>query len=84
MAAPSNPKEFLVKAKLYRFASYMFLAIGIVAFGMLYVKNLDGRLMDALREPSTILIFVMPFLPAIILSLLGIKADKKYRELSKK
>lgn len=84
MAAPLNPKNFLVKAKLYRFASYMFLAIGIVAFGMLYVKNLDGRLMDALREPSTILIFVMPFLPAIILSLLGMKADKKYRELSKK
>lgn len=84
MAAPLNPKNFLVKAKLYRFASYLFLAIGIVAFGMLYVKNLDGRLMEALREPSTILIFVMPFLPAIILSLLGIKADKKYRELSKK
>ncbi len=84
MAAQDNPKRFLVKAKLYRFAAYLFLAIGIVAFGMLYIKNLDGRLMEALREPSTILIFVMPFLPAIILSLLGMKADKKYRELSKK
>lgn len=80
MAAEKDPREFLVKSKLYRFASLLFVTIGIFIFCALYIQNVEGRLMAAIKDPLIIFIFVFPFLPAALLSFLADKAEKKYRD----
>lgn len=69
-----------MKAKVYRFASMLFLTIGIILFCVMYVKNVDGRLVEALRNPGTIFIFLVPFVPAAVLSFLADRAEKKYSD----
>ncbi len=78
--AEKDPRELLVKSKLYRFASLLFVTIGIFIFCALYIQNVEGRLMAAIKDPLIILIFVFPFLPAALLSFLADKAEKKYRD----
>lgn len=46
----------------------------------MYVKNVDGRLVEALRNPLTIFIFLVPFVPAAVLSFLADRAEKKYSD----
>lgn len=81
MAKEKDPKEYLVKSKVYRFASLLFVTIGILVFCVLYVKNVDGRFFEAIRDPFTISIFLVPFIPAALLSFLSDRAEKKYKEL---
>ncbi|MBL8637667.1 MAG: hypothetical protein JNN09_04140 [Alphaproteobacteria bacterium] len=69
-----------MKAKVYRFASLLFVTIGIILFCVMYVKNVDGRLVEALRNPLTIFIFLVPFVPAAVLSFLADRAEKKYSD----
>lgn len=76
--APVNPKEYLIKSKFYRAVSLVFVVIGLIAFLMLYIANVEGRVMEALKNPVTILFFIIPFLPAIVLSMLASKNEKKY------
>ena len=78
--AEKDPRELLVKSKLYRFASLLFVTIGIFIFCALYIQNVEGRLMAAIKDPLIILIFVFPFLPEDLLSFLADKAEKKYRD----
>lgn len=47
----------------------------------MYVKNVDGRLVEALQNPLTIFIFLVPFAPAAVLSLLADRAEKKYSDI---
>ncbi len=70
-----------MKAKVYRFTSLLFLTIGIILFCVMYVKNVDGRLVEALQNPLTIFIFLVPFAPADVLSLLEDRAEKKYSDI---
>ncbi|MCB1557919.1 MAG: hypothetical protein KDJ50_03225 [Alphaproteobacteria bacterium] len=80
----TDPKVFYVKAKVYRFTSLLFVTIGIFVFCVLYVKNIDGRLMEALREPYTIFYFLVPFVPGAVLTIMADRAEKKYRALLEK
>lgn len=75
------PREALIKAKVYRFASLLFVTIGIVIFCVLYIKNVDGRLVEAMRNPLTVFIFLVPFLPAAVLTFLADRAEKRYTSL---
>lgn len=78
MAAPADPRELLVKSKLYRTFSLIFVTIGVFLFCYLYVSNVNGRMMEALRDPFTILIFLIPFLPAAVLTWVADRFEKKY------
>ena len=80
--APVNPKEFLIKSKFYRGVSLVFVVLGIVVFMILYNANVEGRLIEALKTPFTIAMFVVPFLPAAVLSYMASKYEKKYLKLS--
>ncbi|MEK7802032.1 MAG: hypothetical protein AAB276_06220 [Pseudomonadota bacterium] len=84
MATEKNPQEYLIKAKLYRFTSILFVIIGFFIFIGLYSKNIDGRLIEALKDPKTIFIFIAPFLPAVLMNFVADKAEKKFHTLSKK
>lgn len=80
--APVNAKEYLIKSKFYRAVSLVFVVIGLIAFLMLYIANVEGRVMEALKNPVTILFFIIPFLPAIVLSILASKNEKKYLKMT--
>ena len=79
---PSNPKEYLIKAKFYRAVSLVFVVLGLVVFMVLYMANVEGRLMEALKNPFTLLLFIIPFLPAAVLSFIADRFEKKYKKLS--
>jgi len=67
-----------MQARLYRFLSIIFVLAGLLVFMILYVQNMEGRLMDALREPMTVLMLFFPFAPAIVLSFLAKSSENKY------
>ncbi|HPQ50168.1 MAG: hypothetical protein KDJ26_00130 [Alphaproteobacteria bacterium] len=79
-----DPNVYFVKAKVYRFTSLLFITIGIIVFCILYVKNIDGKLLESLKNPSTIFYFLVPFGPGAVLTILADRAEKKYRDLKKK
>ncbi len=79
---PTNPKEFLIKSKFYKAVSLVFVVLGLVVFMILYVANVEGRLMEALKNPFTIGMFIIPFLPAAILSFMADRNEKKYNKLT--
>jgi len=74
----------LQKSKLYRTFSLVFVTIGIFVFCFMYVNNVDGRLLQALRDPFTIGIFMIPFLPAAALTYVADRFEKKYLEATQK
>ncbi|HNQ91956.1 MAG TPA: hypothetical protein PKI93_03385 [Alphaproteobacteria bacterium] len=77
-----TPQEYLIKSKVYRFTSLLFVTIGILVFCILYVQNVDGRFLEAIRDPFTVSIFLVPFIPAAIMTFLADRAEKKYKDLS--
>lgn len=77
-----DPRQYLIKSKVYRTASLLFVTLGIFIFCILFVKNVSGRVTEAMREPATILIFLIPFLPAAVLTLLADRFEKKYLQAS--
>jgi hypothetical protein len=84
VAKQKSPQEYLVKSKLYRFMSLLFVTLGIFVFCALYIQNVEGRLVEALKDPMTIAIFLLPFVPAAVLTILADSAEKKFREMTKK
>lgn len=82
MAKEKTAQEYLIKAKVYRFMSLVFVTLGIFIFCVLYVKNVEGKLLEALKDPMTIAIFLVPFFPAAVLSYLADSADKKHKKMT--
>jgi len=52
--------------------------VGLVIFTVLYFKVIEGRLQEALSDPRTIAIVLMPFLPAVVVSFLAERARAKF------
>ena len=84
MAKEKTAQEYLIKSKLYRFMSLLFVTLGIFVFCILYVQNVEGRLWEALKDPMTISVFLLPFFPAAILTVLADGAEKKYKKMTEK
>ncbi len=81
MAKEKTAQEYLVKSKLYRFMSLLFVTIGIFVFCAMYIQNIEGKLLQALRDPMVITVFLIPFFPAAVLTYLADSAEKKYRKI---
>jgi hypothetical protein len=82
---PANEtRQLLVKAKLYRTFSLIFVTIGIFMFCFLYISQVEGRLLEALRDPYTIMVFLIPFMPAAVLTWIADRFEKKYLAAVKK
>jgi len=82
MPKQKSAQEYLIKAKLYRFMSLVFVTLGIFVFCALYIQNVEGKLVEALKNPMTIAIFLVPFFPAAVLSFLADSAEKKYKKMT--
>ena len=76
-------RSLLIKSRLYRFFALTFALMGVVVFMYLYLVHVEGQLFEALRDPFIIVIIVMPFLPAIVLSLMAQKLERKFKKLGK-
>lgn len=64
--------------------STLFLVMGGVIFLDLYSDNIRGQVMESLKSLKTIGIFVLPFLPGLVLSMMAAKTQTKYMELVQK
>ena len=64
--------------------SLLFVTLGIFIFCALYIQNVEGRLVQALKDPMTVFIFLLPFLPAAVLTILADGAEKKFKQMTKK
>ncbi len=80
----NETRQLLVKAKLYRTFSLIFVTIGIFMFCFLYISQVEGRLLEALRDPYTIMVFLIPFMPAAVLTWIADRFEKKYLAAVKK
>ena len=80
----NETRQLLVKAKLYRTFSLIFVTIGIFMFCFLYISQVEGRLLEALRDPYTIMVFLIPFMPAAVLTWIADRFEKKYLAAIKK
>lgn len=76
-------RSLLIKSRLYRFFALAFALIGVVVFLILYFKNVEGHLFEALMHPSIIAMILIPFLPAVVLSLMAQHLEQKFMKLAK-
>lgn len=74
-------RKLLMKAKLYRASALFFAITGILLFIQMFVTKIQGHFLDAMRDPFTILIILIPFLPAIVLSIMAQKAEREFAAL---
>lgn len=70
-------RALLIKARFYHLCALVFAMIGIVLFGYLFFLNTKGNIVTALADPATVVILLVPFLPAAVLSWMGAAAEKK-------
>lgn len=71
-------RELLLRSRIYRFVALVFAAIGLIVFMLLYFKYIEGDIFEALKRPSLILIVIIPFLPAFILSRMALKTESRF------
>lgn len=71
-------REMLIKAKFYRAASVIFALCGIGVFVFLMSRFVDGDIYVVLKDPTIIIILLIPFLPAAVLSWLAVRSEKKF------
>ena len=74
-------RELLLRSRLYRFAALIFAIVGIILFLFLYFKYIEGDMYQALQNPKLVLILLIPFLPAFILSRMAIKTEGKFQKI---
>ena len=82
MAKEKTAQEYMIKAKLYRFMSLLFVTLGVVVFCAMYIQRVEGRVLEALKDPMIIAIFLIPFVPAAVLTYLADGAEKKYKKMT--
>lgn len=70
-----------MKARLYRFFALAFALFGVAIFLILYFRHVDGRLLDALANIKTVVIILVPFLPAAVLTMMAARAEDKFYDL---
>lgn len=68
----------MIRTRLYRAFAFVSAVVGLLIFIVLYFREVEGQFETAFRDPRTILIFLLPFLPAFVLSILGERAHGKF------
>ena len=76
-----DARELLIKARLYRFFAMTFALFGVVIFLFLYFKHIDGRLLEAMTNIKTVIIILVPFLPAAVLAALASRTENKFYDI---
>lgn len=74
----------LIRSRVLRIFALASAIVGLVIFIALYFRNVEGRLEEALHEPQTIALVLLPFLPAVILSFMAERARTKFIDFLQK
>lgn len=74
-------RELLLKTRIYRFFAAAFAFAGLTVFLILYFRNVEGNVLDALSRPSIVAILLLPFLPAAVLSWMSARLESKFFDL---
>jgi|GEM_PF-1923493 len=74
-------RELLIKGKVYKILAGAFAIVGIALFIFIYAGQYQGDITRALKDPVIILAILIPMSPAIILSFLASKTEKKFMKL---
>jgi hypothetical protein len=84
IAKPNEARDLAIKARAYRFVAIIFVLIGLMLFAYMYSTKIQGNFQVLLHNPFLVSIFILPFLPAVFLSLLASHNEKKFEEVMKK
>lgn len=74
-------RDLLMRSRLYQLFALTAAVVGLIIFAFLYFENIDGRFDEALRDPATLVMVVMPFLPAIVLSIMAERARTRFIDM---
>lgn len=74
-------RELTIRAKVYRIIAMVFAFLGFLVFAVLFHTKYEGHLLRALHDPASVLLFFVPFLPAVVLTWLAGRAERKRAEL---
>ena len=55
----------------------VFAVIGLLLFIFMYIRYIEGRFYEAMQDPSVIVILIVPFIPAAVLSFIASRLEKK-------
>ncbi|MBI2234726.1 MAG: hypothetical protein HYU57_07070 [Micavibrio aeruginosavorus] len=78
MAPDPKARELVLKARIYRICALIFALVGLIMFVMLYMRHVEGSFLSSLTNPFIITIVVVPFLPAVVLSILAGRLEREY------
>ena len=73
----TQAKMLLIKSKIYKGIAIFFLVVGFAVFLAMYIQESEGDIMQALRNPVTIVMVSFPFLPAVVFSFMSSSLEKK-------
>ena len=71
----------LMKARVYRMIGMVFAFVGLATFMILYFRHIEGNILGALSSPSLIVIILVPFLPAAVLSWMAVRMESRFYSL---
>lgn len=77
----AEARLLIANARINRFFALVFALGGLAVFMMLYFRYINGGMLDALKRPSTVMIILIPFLPAAILARKSSKLEKQFHKL---
>lgn len=70
-------RALLLKSKFYRFAALVFAVCGVAVFAFMYYHTTNEDALAVLKNPYIVLILVISFLPAFVLSWQAVRYEKK-------
>lgn len=74
-------RNLLMKAKFYRVTAMVFVVIGMILLIKTYITHIDGHFLATMRNPATIMAILLPFIPAVVFSILAQKAERAFAAL---
>ncbi len=74
-------RELLLRSRLYRFIALVFFCLGLALFAFLYYQHVEGDVVAALRRPATVMILLLPFLPAVIFSWMTMRTENRFMKV---
>tara|TARA_R110002124_G_scaffold64985_2_gene177481 strand:+ start:289758 stop:290231 length:474 start_codon:yes stop_codon:yes gene_type:complete len=70
-------REGIIKGKMYRVFALLFFAVGFLVFIILYNGFMENRSFKDIFSFTIVFIIAMPFLPALALSWVAMKTERK-------
>lgn len=72
-----SAEGMILKARLYRAFALVFVLAGLAVFTALFLEHVGGAFFSAMTDPFVVMIVIFPFLPAVALSFLAGRIEKK-------